>query len=50
MGVPLYVLEDRQFSVAYWKDQTKEDLESKFCIRTEKIAYFSPEKTEDKLH
>ena len=48
-GVPLYVLEDRLFRVANWEDQTKEDLASTFCQRREKIAYFSPEKTEDKL-
>ena len=48
-GVPLYVLEDRLFRVANWEDQTKEDLASKFCKRREKIAIFSPLKTEDEL-
>ena len=48
-GVPLYVLEDRLFRVANWEDQTKEDSASKFRKRREKIADFSPKKTEDKL-
>ena len=50
LAVLRYVLEDRLFRVANWEDQIKEDLASKFCKIREKIAYFSPEKTEDELY